>query len=97
MNSQFTISWSDMFSSDQYLYYEISAGSHEAGVNILQWQFTNETSVTFGIPLSVKLETGFNVLNCPWRPCLLMDRTVMSNLNRGPSIDASCKASIHLA
>ena len=61
MNSQFTISWSDMFSSDQYLYYEISAGSHEAGVNILQWQFTNETSVTFGIPLSVKLETGFNV------------------------------------
>ena len=61
MNSQFTISWSNMFSSDQYLYYEISAGSHEAGVNILQWQFTNETSVTFGIPLSVKLETGFNV------------------------------------
>jgi hypothetical protein len=61
MNSQFTISWSDIFSSDQYLYYEISAGSHEAGVNILQWQFTNETSVTFGIPLSVKLETGFNV------------------------------------
>ena len=61
MNSQFTISWSDIFSSDQYLYYEISAGSHEAGVNILQWQFTNETSVTFGIPLSVKLKTGFNV------------------------------------
>ena len=61
MNSQFTISWSDIFSSDQSLYYEISAGSYEAGVNILQWQFTNETSVTFGIPLSVKVETGVNV------------------------------------
>ena len=27
--------------------------------------------------------------NCLWRPCLLMDRDKMSNLYRGPSIDAS--------
>ena len=27
--------------------------------------------------------------NCLWRPCLLMDRDEISNLNRGPSIDAS--------
>ena len=27
--------------------------------------------------------------NCLWRPCLLMDRDEMSNLCRGPSIDAS--------
>jgi hypothetical protein len=35
--------------------------------------------------------------NCLWRPCLLMDRDEMSNLNRGPSIDASYQVSIHLA
>jgi hypothetical protein len=27
--------------------------------------------------------------NCLWRPCLLMDRDEMSNIYRGPSIDAS--------
>ena len=35
--------------------------------------------------------------NCLWRPCLLMDRDEISNLYRGPSIDASCKVSVHLA
>jgi hypothetical protein len=35
--------------------------------------------------------------NCLWRPCLLMDRNKMSNLYRGPSIDASYKISVHLA
>jgi hypothetical protein len=30
-------------------------------------------------------------------PCLLMDRDKMSNLNRGPSIDASYQVSVHLA
>ena len=29
--------------------------------------------------------------NCLWWPCLLMDRDKMSNLYRGPSIDASYK------
>jgi hypothetical protein len=29
--------------------------------------------------------------NCLWRPCLLMDRDEMSNLNRGPFIDALCQ------
>ena len=32
-----------------------------------------------------------------WWPCLLMDRDEMSNLYRGPSIDASYQVSIHLA
>jgi hypothetical protein len=32
-----------------------------------------------------------------WRPCLLMDRDEMSNLYRGPSIDASYPVSVHLA
>jgi hypothetical protein len=35
--------------------------------------------------------------NCLWWPCLLMDRDRMSNLYRGPSIDASYQVSIHLA
>ena len=35
--------------------------------------------------------------NCLWRPCLLMDRDKKSNLQRGPSIDASYQVSLHLA
>ena len=35
--------------------------------------------------------------NCLWWPCLLMDHDGMSNLYRGPSIDASHKVSDHLA
>jgi hypothetical protein len=45
-----------------------------------------------------------NCLNQPirnknrlWRPCLLMDWDGMSNLYRGPSIDASYQVSDHLA
>ena len=34
--------------------------------------------------------------NCLWRPCLLMDRDKMSNLYKGPSIDASYWVSVHL-
>jgi hypothetical protein len=34
--------------------------------------------------------------NCLWQPCLLMDRDKMSNLYRGPSIDASYQVSVHL-
>jgi hypothetical protein len=32
-----------------------------------------------------------------WWPCLSMDRDEMSNLYRGPSIDASYQVSVHLA
>jgi hypothetical protein len=35
--------------------------------------------------------------NCLWRPCLLMNRDEMSNLYRGPPIDASYQVSVHLA
>jgi hypothetical protein len=31
-----------------------------------------------------------------WWPCLLTDRVEMSNLYRGPSIDASYQVSVHL-
>jgi hypothetical protein len=32
-----------------------------------------------------------------WRPCLLTDRDEMSNIYRGPAIDASYRVSVHLA
>jgi hypothetical protein len=35
--------------------------------------------------------------NCLWRPCLLTDQDYMSNLYRGPSINASYKVLVHLA
>jgi hypothetical protein len=35
--------------------------------------------------------------NCLWQPCLLMDRDEISNLYRGPTIDASYQVSFHLA
>jgi hypothetical protein len=34
---------------------------------------------------------------CLWWPCLLTDRNEMSNLHRGPSIDASYQVLVHLA
>ena len=33
--------------------------------------------------------------NCQWQPCLLTDRDKMSNLYRGPFIDASYHVSVH--
>ena len=35
--------------------------------------------------------------NCLWQPYLLTDRNAMSNIYRGPSIDASYQVSDHLA
>jgi hypothetical protein len=34
--------------------------------------------------------------NCLWWPCLLMDRDKMSNVYRGPSIDAPYQVSVQL-
>ena len=31
-----------------------------------------------------------------WQPCLLMDQNELSNLYRGPSIDASYQVSFHI-
>ena len=35
--------------------------------------------------------------NCLWWPCLLTHQDKMSNLYRGPSVDASYQVSVHLA
>lgn len=61
INQNVVVSWNDVFRSNNHLYYEVSAGSYEAGCNIVQWQFTNQTSVTFGIPPSVRAEAGLNI------------------------------------
>ena len=36
-------------------------------------------------------------MNRLWRPCLLRDRDEISNLYRGPFVDASYQVSVHLA
>jgi hypothetical protein len=36
-------------------------------------------------------------MNFLWWPCLITDRDKMSNLYRGPAIDASYQVSVHLA
>jgi hypothetical protein len=43
------------------------------------------------------LENNYRFTRIAWWPCLLMDRDKMSNLYRGPSIDASYQVSVHLA
>jgi hypothetical protein len=51
------------------------------------------------LPLFVKMFKNRPIRNknCPWWPCLLMDRDNISNLYRGLSIDASCQVSVHMA
>ena len=53
------------------------------------------------ISLSTEKQVFLNKANnhkheLPGQPCLLMDRDEMSNLYRGPSIDASYQVSVHL-
>ena len=52
-------------------------------------QAVSEEKIFFNLPIRNK--------NCLWWPCLLMDRDEMSNLYRGPSINASYQVSVHLA
>jgi hypothetical protein len=53
----------------------------------------------FGLAVSEKIFRNQPIRNknCLWQPCLLMDQDEISNLYRGPSIDASYQVSIHLA
>ena len=55
---------------------------------------------SFGLAVSeekIFLNRPIRNKNCLWWPCLLLDRYEMSNLYRGPSIDASYQVSVHLA
>ena len=61
INNELVVSWNDIFTSIDQLFYEVSAGTMEGGVNIIQWQYTNQTSITFGIPPTVTVATGLKV------------------------------------
>ena len=55
---------------------------------------------SFGLAVSeekIKKNQPIRNKNCLWRPCLLMDRDKMCNLQKGPSIDSSYQVSVHLA
>jgi hypothetical protein len=52
---------------------------------------------SFETPQPNELKLGRKYKNGLWWPCLLTDRDEMSNLYRGPSIDASYQVSVHLA
>ena len=54
---------------------------------------------SFGLAVSEEIfrNRAIRNKNHLWWPCLLMDRDGMSNLFRGPSIDASYQVSDHLA
>ena len=43
------------------------------------------------------LKIGQSETRIAWQPCLFTDRDKMSNLYRGPAIDASYQVTIHLA
>jgi hypothetical protein len=64
---------------------------------------SKDASYQVSVHLAMRFQRRF-VRNQPirnknylWRPCLLTDRDEMSNLYRGPSIDAFYQVSVHLA
>lgn len=60
-NNEVNVSWNNIFISPYQLYYEVSAGAVEASINILQWQETTNTNITFGIPSSVGAISGLPI------------------------------------
>ena len=61
---------------------------------------SNQISAHFGQAVSEKKifrNRPIRNKNGLWRSCMLMDRDKISNLDRGPSIDASYQVSVHLA
>ncbi|XP_061181031.1 uncharacterized protein LOC133189645 [Saccostrea echinata] len=52
-NKEFVVSWDGIFTSSHPLRFEVSAGTALGGGNIIQWQETRATSITFGLPESV--------------------------------------------
>ena len=60
----------------------------------LIWQYIKQYSLFY--ILEVFRNRPIRNKNCLWRPCLLMDRDKMSNLYKGPSIDASYQVSVQM-
>ena len=47
------VTWDDVFSSAHSLRFEVSAGTSLGGSDIIQWQETLATSITFGLPATI--------------------------------------------
>ncbi|KAK3083351.1 hypothetical protein FSP39_020593 [Pinctada imbricata] len=56
--TEFTVDWTDIFTSPYELRYEISAGLAEGGAEILQWQETTNSTLVFGMPSHVDDYSG---------------------------------------
>jgi hypothetical protein len=62
-NRTITVSWKDHFSTQQPIYYEVSAGTTLGGADITQWQETQNSFLEFELPLkikSIKYLIGYN-------------------------------------
>jgi hypothetical protein len=57
---EFTVIWDEVFSSPYPLYYEVSAGTVEGGSDVLLWQETTSTKITFGLPHSITSWSGLH-------------------------------------
>ena len=47
------VTWDDVFSSAHPLRFEVSAGTSLGGSDIIQWQETLATNITFGLPATI--------------------------------------------
>jgi hypothetical protein len=71
-------------------------------ISILYRGPSNDASFQVSVQLAkqiqgrIFLEIDQSEKNCLWQPCLLTNWDEMSNLYRGPSIDASYQVSVHL-
>lgn len=52
-DKEFDVSWDSIFSSQHLLRFEVSAGTAQGGSDIVQWQETLSTRVTFRLPDSI--------------------------------------------
>ena len=52
-DKKFDVTWDDVFSSAHPLRFEVSAGTSLGGSDIIQWQETLSTSITFGLPATI--------------------------------------------
>lgn len=57
-NRTVQISWKDLFSEDKDSFYEVSAGTFVGSADIIQWQETKNTFITFFIPPRIKSIKG---------------------------------------
>jgi len=52
------VSWKKLFSTHQYIFYEVSAGTVLGSADIIQWQETKNTFIEFAIPPQIKSLSG---------------------------------------